>query len=124
MKCGQADPYIEYSYPLSFSYGNISAQSLQEFRTRLFILPIQRIQLQPNDRQALFTEGEKRMVMPATVCSGSSQKNKITHISQMRKCKYSIQEVCRRARSLARIKVSAFGAGGRGFKSHRARFIL
>ena len=26
------------------------------------------------------------------------------------------------ARSLARIKVSAFGAGDRGFKSHRARF--
>ena len=31
---------------------------------------------------------------------------------------------CRdRARSLARIKVSAFGAGDRGFKSHRARFF-
>ena len=27
------------------------------------------------------------------------------------------------ARSLARIKVSAFGAGDRGFKSHRARII-
>ena len=27
------------------------------------------------------------------------------------------------ARSLARIKVSAFGAGDRGFKSHRARFL-
>ena len=62
------------------------------------------------------------MVMQATVCSGSSQKAKITHISQMRKCKYSIQEVWIWARSLARIKVSAFGAGDRGFKSHRARF--
>ena len=29
-----------------------------------------------------------------------------------------------RARSLARIKVSAFGAGDRGFKSHRARSLL
>jgi hypothetical protein len=28
------------------------------------------------------------------------------------------------ARSLARIKVSAFGAGDRGFKSHRARFLF
>ena len=28
------------------------------------------------------------------------------------------------ARSLARIKVSAFGAGDRGFKSHRARSIF
>jgi hypothetical protein len=64
------------------------------------------------------------MVMQATVSSGSSQKTKITHISQMRKCKYSIQEVCRRARSLARIKVSAFGAGDRGFKSHRARSLF
>jgi hypothetical protein len=28
------------------------------------------------------------------------------------------------ARSLARIKVSAFGAGDRGFKSHRARSLM
>ena len=34
---------------------------------------------------------------------------------------YTIRDVCKRARSLARIKVSAFGAGDRGFKSHRAR---
>ena len=32
--------------------------------------------------------------------------------------------ICKRARSLARIKVSAFGAGDRGFKSHRARHFL
>lgn len=30
----------------------------------------------------------------------------------------------KRVRSLARIKVSAFGAGDRGFKSHRTRIIL
>jgi hypothetical protein len=35
---------------------------------------------------------------------------------------YTIRDICKRARSLARIKVSAFGAGDRGFKSHRARF--
>jgi hypothetical protein len=64
------------------------------------------------------------MVMQATVCNGSSQKTKITHIRQMRKCKYSIREVCTGARSLARIKVSAFGAGDRGFKSHRARYYM
>lgn len=40
------------------------------------------------------------------------------------KCKYSSLIACKRARSLARIKVSAFGAGDRGFKSHRARSIF
>jgi hypothetical protein len=30
----------------------------------------------------------------------------------------------KRARSLARIKASAFGAENRGFKSHRARYRL
>jgi hypothetical protein len=35
---------------------------------------------------------------------------------------YTRVQAWKRARSLARIKVSAFGAGDRGFKSHRARF--
>lgn len=55
---------------------------------------------------------------------GSSVFSQKTHIRQMRKCKYSIQEVWTRARSLARIKVSAFGAEDRGFKSLRARFLM
>ena len=50
-----------------------------------------------------------------------ANERKITHIRQMRKCKYPIREVWTGARSLARIKVSAFGAGDRGFESHRAR---
>ena len=37
---------------------------------------------------------------------------------------YTSVQACERARSLARIKVSAFGAGDRGFKSHRARHAL
>ena len=37
---------------------------------------------------------------------------------------YTSVRAWKRARSLARIKVSAFGAGDRGFKSHRARFFL
>jgi hypothetical protein len=37
------------------------------------------------------------------------------------KCMESIQKAWKRVRSLARIKASAFGAGNRGFKSHRTR---
>ncbi len=62
--------------------------------------------------------------MQATDCNYSSQRTEITHPQQILKCKYSIQKAWKRARSLARIKVSAFGAGDRGFKSHRARLII
>ncbi len=55
---------------------------------------------------------------------GSSNFRQIIHIRQIAKCKYSILEAWKRARSLARIKVSAFGAGDRGFKSHRARYWI
>jgi hypothetical protein len=55
----------------------------------------------------------------------NSRKYPILHPSHTRlKCKYSSLIAWKRARSLARIKVSAFGAGDRGFKSHRARFFF
>jgi hypothetical protein len=59
--------------------------------------------------------------MQETDCNYSSQKIEVIHPQQRLKCKYSNQKAWKRARSLARIKVSAFGAGDRGFKSHRAR---
>ena len=62
--------------------------------------------------------------MQETECNYSSQKIEVVHPQQRLKCKYSNQKVCKRARSLARIKVSAFGAGDRGFKSHRARLFF
>jgi hypothetical protein len=60
--------------------------------------------------------------MQETECNGSSQGIEVIHPQQRLKCKYSIQKAWKRVRSLARIKVSAFGAGDRGFKSHRTRF--
>ena len=75
------------------------------------------------ERQAgLSTEGENGLVMQETDCMGSSEEIEVLHPEQRLKCKYSIQKECKRVRSLARIKVSAFGAGDRGFKSHRTRF--
>lgn len=61
------------------------------------------------------------MVNQQPGCNYPSIESKVIHLEQRLKCKYSIQKACKRARSLARIKVSAFGAGDRGFKSHRAR---
>ena len=59
--------------------------------------------------------------MQATDSSDVSQK---VHIIQRLKCKEPSLKAWKRARSLARIKVSAFGAGDRGFKSHRARSLF
>jgi hypothetical protein len=54
-------------------------------------------------------------------CGEPIRKSQIIQKTHKLKSGYSIQEAWKRARSLARIKVSAFGAGDRGFKSHRAR---
>jgi hypothetical protein len=59
--------------------------------------------------------------MQATDSSEVSQK---VHIIQRLKCKDPSLKAWKRARSLARIKVSAFGAEDRGFKSLRARSLM
>lgn len=52
------------------------------------------------------------------------QSQRKVNMPQKHWCPKPSQKAWTWVRSLARIKVSAFGAGDRGFKSHRARFLL